>query len=96
MTTALTTVKMALLAPMPSASVTTATAAKPGDRTRPRHANRQSWRKLSIMVRRQTAKRRPGAPIPIQPFSGPDPRTPPTGCSASGTRLCESEQASNH
>jgi hypothetical protein len=42
MTTALTTVKIALLAPMPSASVAIATAAKPGDRHRPRHAKRQS------------------------------------------------------
>ena len=39
MTTALTMVKMALLAPMPSASVAIAIAAKPGERTSPRQAN---------------------------------------------------------
>src|SRR3954466_11509046 len=50
MTTAFTTVKIALLAPMPSASVAIATAAKPGDRTRPRHANRQTSIRLSIMI----------------------------------------------
>src|SRR6185436_11924620 len=38
-----TTLKIAVLAPMPSASVTMATAAKPGDRRSPRHAKRTSF-----------------------------------------------------
>jgi hypothetical protein len=43
--TPLTTLKMAVLAPMPSARVIAATAVNPGDFTRRRRANWRSWRK---------------------------------------------------
>src|SRR5580765_8149983 len=43
-----TTLKIAVLAPMPSASVTMATAAKPGDRRSPRHAKRTSFMLASL------------------------------------------------
>ena len=46
--TALTTLKTAVVAPMPSASVMTAAAAKPGLRTRPRAAYETSRRTSSI------------------------------------------------
>lgn len=42
MITALTTVKIALFAPIPSASVAIATAVKPGDFINPRQANFRS------------------------------------------------------
>src|SRR5690349_9034739 len=49
---------MAVLAPIPSASVTAATSAKPGLRAKPRHASRRSW---SIRKRKARAvpRRRP-------------------------------------
>src|SRR5581483_3476058 len=51
-----TTLKIALVAPMPSASVTTAAAAKPGDRRRPRSAYRASRSAVSIQEPMRTAR----------------------------------------
>src|SRR3954463_9882195 len=46
--TALTTLKMAVVAPMPSASAITAAAVKPGALSRPRRPKRRSRRSVSI------------------------------------------------
>ena len=46
--TAWTTLKIAVVAPMPSESVTTAMAVKPGRRARPRKAWRRSWVNIAI------------------------------------------------
>src|SRR6185295_923981 len=45
-----TTLKIAVLAPMPSASVMMATAVKPGDRRSPRHAKRTSFMLASLVI----------------------------------------------
>src|SRR3954468_15985977 len=46
--TALTTLKMAVVAPMPSASAITAAAVKPGALSRPRSAKRRSLKSVSM------------------------------------------------
>ena len=48
--TALTTVNIAVLAPMPSASVSSATIVKLGDRARRRRPWRMSWRRVSMSL----------------------------------------------
>jgi hypothetical protein len=48
-------VKIVVVAPMPSASVNVASAAKPGLRRSERQANRRSWAKLNMARFYQTA-----------------------------------------
>ena len=52
---ALKSVKMAVLAPMPSASVNTATNAKPGSRTSVRNARRTSFKGMAAQFGYQLA-----------------------------------------
>ena len=49
MSTAFSTEKIAVLAPMPRASVSAATTVKPGRRSRARTPKRRSWRKMSML-----------------------------------------------